>query len=294
MRPFAMLIVLMAIICSSTAKGQEKDYVTLLQQTPPYDTLQQQSYPAFTYQPASDPQLVALRKTYKLDMVAGKGSDVERAIRLLDWFHQQVPHEDVRNIPVLTAQSIIEHQQKTKGGQGCYPLAIGMNEIFLAMGFKSRVVICFSGLYPEPQGGHVINSVYIDSLQKWVYMDPQENAYIKDEEGRMLSIAEVRQRIINKEPLILNTTANYHNVPTNKEEYLYQFMAQHLYRMICPLNSAYNTQTRSDNRLLQYVELLPAGSKDPRVDMFETGVHSDYRVINYHTNNNRLFWQRPA
>lgn len=298
MKSFRVLLpALLSILTSAVfAFGEASDtvnFVALLKKSAPYNYTQKQTYPAFTYQSPTDPQLTALRKTYSLDSVAGKGCQVQRAIRLLDWFHRQVPHQDVASIPVLTAQNIITSYRNTKIGQGCYPLSIGMNEIFLAMGFKSRSVICFSGLYPVTHGGHVINSLYIDSLKKWIYMDPQENAYIKDEKGNFLSIAEVRERLIAGKPLLLNPTANYHGVPTKKEEYLYQFMAQHIYRLICPLNSEYNSQTRTDGKLLQYVELLPAGATDPLIDGFETSARKDYQVITYHTNNDQLFWQKP-
>jgi len=282
-------IVFLAIF--SSVNGQKT--VVDLKRTPPYDTLRWQNFPSFTYQSASDPQLTALRLTYHLDSVAGTGTEADRAIRLLEWFHNQVPHADVVNIPVLTAQTIISNYREKKAGQGCYPLSIAMNEIFLAMGFKSRSVICFSNLYPEPEGGHVINAVYIDSLKKWIYMDPQDNAYVKDERGRLLSIEEVRTRLIDGRPMFLNATANYHNKPTKKGEYLYKFMAEHLYRMICPLNSEYNSQTRAGGKLIRYVELLPVGSIDPAIDMFETSVHNDYEVVTYHTNNNKVFWQQP-
>lgn len=290
----SLLFVLYAALAFADIKATDStDFLAVLKKTAPYNDTQRQTYPAFTYQLPTDPQLIALRKTYNLDSVAGKGSEIQRAIRLLDWFHRQVPHEDVAPIPTLTAQTIITFYRDKKIGQGCYPLAIAMNEIYLAMGFKSRSVICFSNIYPIAQGGHVINSLYIDSLKKWIYMDPQENAYIKDENGNFLSIAEVRERLKNSQPLVLNATASYHGIPTKKEEYLYHFMAQHIYRMICPLNSEYNSQTRSDGKLLQYVELLPAGSIDPLVDGYETSARKTYQVITYHTNNDVLFWQKP-
>jgi hypothetical protein len=294
---FLTLLILLALKADSLQAASpvrdSVDFISLLKKSPPYDDKQRQLFPTFTYQPATDLHLARLRKLYKLDSVAGKGNETERAIRLLDWFHRQVPHQDVATVPVLTTQNIINSYKVNKIGQGCYPLSIAMNEIFLAEGFKSRSVICFSGLYPVAQGGHVIDAVYINSLNKWIYMDPQENAYIKDENDNFLSIEEVRERLIDGRPLVLNTTANYHGVPTKKEEYLYQFMAQHIYRLICPLNSAYNSQTRGPGKLIQYVELLPAGSVDPGVDGFETSVRDNYQVITYHTNNNKLFWQKP-
>jgi hypothetical protein len=269
------------------------NYVTILKKSAPYHRGEDQNFPAFTYQSADDPHLTDIRKIYHLDSIAGKGSEVTRVIRLLQWFHDEVPHDDVKPLDVLTAKNIIETYRSTKYAAGCYPLSIAMNEIFLSMGIKSRSVICFSGVYPTPAGGHVLNSVYIDSLHKWIYIDPQENAYIKDEKSNFLSIAEVRERLIDGRPLVLNSTANYHHVPDKKEVYLYQFMAQHLYRMICPVNSAWDSQTRQSGKTLEYVELLPYGSQEPGIDGFETKKHQNYLVISYHTNDDILFWQKP-
>lgn len=257
----------------------------------PYNRVQQQRFPAFTYQSAADPDLTYLREHYRLDSVAAGGTQTDKVIRLLNWFHNQVPHEDVTPISPLNARHIIENYRSTSTGQGCYPLAVAMNEILLSMGFKSRVVICFSNLYPAPDGGHVVNTVYIEALNKWIYIDPQENAYIKDENGNFLSVAEVRERLINGKPMVLNATANYHGLPSKKEDYLYKFIGEHLYRMICPLNSAYNTETR--HGLHTYVELLPFGGREPAPSMYETGVYKDFSVVGYHTANDQLFWQRP-
>ena len=280
-------------LASFASQRDSVDHIAELRKTAPYNRNGLQNFPAFTYQSALDPHLTELRKTYHLDSVAGDGSEVERAVRLLEWFHKQVPHADVAPLKALTASNIIETYRKTKYAQGCYPLAIAMNEIFLSMGFPSRCVICFSNLFPLPAGGHVINSVYIDSLNKWIYMDPQENAYIKDEEGHLLSIAEVRERLIDGRPLVLNPTANYHQIPTKKEEYLYRFMAEHIYRMICPVHSQWDSETREDGKTLEYVELLPYGSQEPAIDGYETKKHQRYLVISYHTNNDSLFWQKP-
>jgi len=291
----SLLLVLSLFTYLSPANGQTKDqtdYIAILKQTNTYDTTQRQTFPNFTYQLPSDPHLTELRKFYHLDSVAGKGNEVTRAIHLLEWMHNTVPHDDVSNLKVMNASNIIETYKATKYAQGCYGLSISMNEIFLAMGFKSRSVICYSNL-PVPQGGHVINSIYIDSLKKWVWMDPQENAYVMDEKGNLLSIGEVRERLIDGRELVLNKTANYHHVPTKKEVYLYQFMAEHIYRMICPLNSAYNSQTRADGVTIKYVELLPINNVETRIDGFETSQYPTYNVITYHTNDDVLFWQKP-
>ncbi|WP_214073396.1 transglutaminase-like domain-containing protein [Mucilaginibacter sp. dw_454] len=287
------LFMLMAVSISlSTQAKTVTDTLTALQHTLPYRADGTQNFPNFTYQKADDLPLTHLREKYHLDSVAGNGSDVERVIRLLAWFHKQVPHNDVGPLPELNAENIIDTYRAKHYAQGCYGLAIATNEIMLSMGYSSRVVICFSNKYPEPQGGHVINTVFIPSLNKWVYIDPQENAYLKDEKGNLLSIAEVRERLVKRQPIILNPTANYHDIPTKKEEYLDKFMGEHLYRMICPLNSEYNSQTR-DGRKIEYVELLPYGSVEPPFTFIETQQSAKQKIVCYHTSNADLFWKKP-
>lgn len=288
-------VCLLFVLSSSVHAQQQPEILDGLRAGAKYVSGQPVKFPDFTYQPASAPELLAIKKKYNLDSIAGKGGEVEQAKRLLKWFHNKVPHNDGPNIPVLNANTIIDSYVERRQYHGCYPLAIAMNEVFLAAGFKSRVVICFSDRYPEPKGGHVINTVYMPSLKKWVYMDPQDNAWITDENHQLLSIAEVRERLIQGKFLQLNDDANYHDVKAQKEDYLYTFMAEHLYRMICPLHSEYDSQTRKSGKTITYVELLPYGSIDPTVDGFETNYNKEKntQVITYHTNDANVFWKLP-
>src|SRR5476651_1630818 len=88
---------------ASAIQGDSVSHIAVLKKSAPYNRKSDQNFPAFTYQAASDPHLTELRMTYNLDSVAGKGDEVTRAIRLLQWFHNQVPHEDVGSLKVLTA-----------------------------------------------------------------------------------------------------------------------------------------------------------------------------------------------
>lgn len=290
------LLALLGLFTTGWASAQiETPELRELRQGKEYNISQKQTFPDFSYQSSDHADLTKIRTKYGLDAIAGKGSDIQRAKRLLKWFHEEVPHNDAPNIESLNAISIIDSYRSKKQAHGCYPLSIAMNEVFLAMGFQSRTVICFSGKYPNPEGGHVINSVYIPSLKKWIYMDPQDNAYIMDENDNLLSIAEVRERLINGGVLKLNADANYHGKADDINDYLYTFMAKNLYRLICPLKSEFGSQTRAKGRTIQYVELLPVASKDPVVDGFETNTNAKtgVNVINFHTNNDGLFWKKP-
>lgn len=290
------MLFLLAIHFLHTAEGfgqLNSPAIELLKRSGSYEHTEDPNFPVFTYQSVNSKELRGIRNAYRLDSVAGTGSDVERAIRLLEWFHNEVPHEDEVNLEVLNAPHIIDTYRNRKISQGCYPLAIAMNEIFLSMGYKSRTVICFSGVYNNLNGGHTINAVYIESLKKWVYMDPQDNLYVMDEKGNLLSIMEVRERLISGKTLLINPGANYHNESQNVKAYFEEFMGEHMFRFICPLNSAFDSETRASGRTLYYVELLPLNSGTPPVDKFETSMRKGVNVVNYHTSNELLFWAAP-
>lgn len=110
--------------------------------------------------------------------------------------------------------------------------------------------------------------VYINSLKKWVWMDPQENAYLMDEKGLLLNIQELRERLIAGKKFIINPEANYHNVRTTKDQYINDFMLEFMYRFTCPVTTEYNSQTRTAGKILRHGEILPAGNKIPPSDNF--------------------------
>jgi len=287
------IFLLFAFSCYASAQAPPKiDYVKILKEGK-YNMLQRQKFSKFIYQSSEDENLTELRKEYNLDSIAGKGSDINKAINLLQWMHKTVPHEDEYNHKLLTAKNIIETYKEKGLAQGCYPLAIAMNEIFLAMGFKSRIVICFAADFDHPNGGHVINTVFIPSLHKWVWMDPQFNAYLKDENGDYLSIAEVREKIINHHTIFLNSNADYHGETIDVNYYLYEFMVEHLYRFISPVNNGFSSETRESGKTITYIELLPSKSKKPTSGTFESHAANGIQVITIHTNNPLIFWEKP-
>ena len=69
-----------------------------------------------------------------------------------------------------------------------------LNEMYLAMGFKSRYVTCMPS-DPNDNDCHVINIVYSETLNKWLWVDPSFGIYVTDENNNMLGIAETRERL---------------------------------------------------------------------------------------------------
>ncbi|MEW6014476.1 MAG: transglutaminase domain-containing protein, partial [Candidatus Zixiibacteriota bacterium] len=151
--------------------------------------------PSFIYSPPTDTGLTRLRNIYALDSVTGEKNEIEQIISLLKWSHHAVRHDGSVN-PVdpkeRNALTILDACRTTNRGVNCRMMATLLNEVFLAMGFKSRHITCMPKDKEDPDC-HVINIVYSDSLEKWLYMDPTFQAYLMDSAGNILNVEEVRE-----------------------------------------------------------------------------------------------------
>jgi hypothetical protein len=188
-----------------------------------YNAADNRPLPAFTYQSADNPNLVLVKKTFKLDSVAGSGNEASRAINILHWVHNTVHHDRQHEsgIKHFNAFEIVSTATAKNIGVSCGELATVLNECYLAMGWRSRKVYCFpkDSLHTD-YDSHVINIGYLPSKKKWVWVDPTNDAYVMDENGELQSIEEVRERIINDKPLIINPDANWnHKASETKEHY---------------------------------------------------------------------------
>ena len=61
--------------------------------------------------------------------------------------------------------------------------------------------------------------VYSNTLDKWIWVDPTNNAWVMDENGIMLSVQEVRERLRDGRPVTLNEEANWNNQQKITKEY---------------------------------------------------------------------------
>lgn len=273
---------------------KESDYKFILHESAPYNRDERKpvchaeavtdSIPQFTYMNPNDSNLVRIREYFNLDSIAGSGNEISKIKNLLAWVHDIVRHDGNSYNPTKkNAIAIVELCRKENRGVNCRMMAQVLNECYLAMGFKSRYVTCMPKTYINDC--HVINAVYSNTLDKWVWVDPTFNAYVTDENRILLSIAEVRERLRKDEPLVLNEDANWnHQNKQTKEYYLDTYMAKNLYYVICPLRSEYNTETKQE------------GKKDPVfISLIPQGFDSQgkYRAADYETTNDRYFWQAP-
>ena len=261
---------------------EQYDHLNVLKNAAPYSHEDTDSLPRFVYQPADETCLKQVREFFSLDEIAGEGDEISKILNILRFVHDSIRH-DGGNYALceFDAIDIYNYHKSTGKGVNCRHLAITLNEMYLSMGFYSRYVTCMPK-DPNDQDCHVINAVWSSQLKKWIWVDPTFYAYVMDENGTLLGINEVRERLIDSRPLVLNEDANWnHKSKQTKEYYLENYMAKNLYYIERITESRFNPESRYRNTGSKYVELVPSDVEK---------VSNGWIIQTYDTD---YFWQSP-
>ncbi|PAW92290.1 hypothetical protein CKK33_01790 [Mucilaginibacter sp. MD40] len=267
------------------------DYGYILKTAGDYRPKAYPALPSFTYQTASAPELVTFRKKFNLDSISGNGDEISRIKNLLYWVHNLIRHDGNSNNPASrNAVDLINVCQKENRGLNCRMLATILKDAYQAEGFTARMVTCM----PKDTADfdcHVINVVWSKTLNKWLWMDPTNNAYVSDNKGNLLSIQEVRERLIRKRPLVLNADANWNNKQKQtKENYLDSYMSKNLYWLQCSVKSEWDLESRKENQSpVEYINLYPGeystiGSLPKKANRSQ---------VIYAAGDPAMFWSKP-
>ena len=234
---------------SLLAQVSDRQPISVLKKSAPYAKDAARQDILFRYQPKESKNLRMVRDYFKLDSVAGQGDELSKIISLLHFAHDNIRHDGSNQaFAELDAIDLYNYYKTTGKGVNCRQLAISLCEMYLSI--DSLDYEC-----------HVINTVWSEQLQKWLYIDPTMDAWVTDENGTMLSIDEVRQRLISDRPLVLCETANWnHESQQTKEYYLETYMAKNLYYFVCKKLNRFNPESLyRDNDPAGDVRLIPAG-----------------------------------
>lgn len=261
---------------------EQYDNLSVLKSAAPYSHEDTDSLPRFSYQSAEDTRLKNVKEFFSLDEVAGDGDEVSKILNILRFVHDSIRHNG-NNYALceFDAIDIYNYYKSTGKGVNCRHLAIALNEMYLSMGIPSRYVTCMPK-DPNDQDCHVINAVWSSQLKKWIWVDPTFYAFVTDENGTLLGIAEVRERLIDGRPLVLNEDANWnHESQQTKEHYLENYMAKNLYYIECVTENRFNPESRYRDTGSSYVILVPSDDKEESSERMVFTHDADY------------FWQAP-
>ena len=196
------------------ARFEEAGWERILEQHGNYAAIESK-LPSFIYVDADWEGLPELREKYGLEAIAGPGDDVSRILNLLHWVHATIRHDGNAGEPTdRHAAALIELCREQDRGLNCWMLATVLNEVYLAMDYRSRIVSCYPMGDPSiTHEWHVITEVYVPSLAKWIWVDPTLDTGVRDDEGDLLGIAEVRRRLVDGLPVHASPGMNW-NGPT--------------------------------------------------------------------------------
>ena len=245
---------------------QEHDFLNVLRQVPAYAAQPASTAPAFSYAAPTTPDLKRVREFFRLDSIAGDGDEISRMKNIMYWLHDHIPHDGSGGFPDNTPRNAIalyQACQSQQRGLNCRGLALVLSEMYLAMGWPARALTCQPKNYRFDPDCHVIDMVWSRQLNKWVWMDPSFAAYVTDENGLLLHPGEVRQRLIDGRPLVLNEDANWnHQSRQTKAHYLEEYMAKNLYYLSAFLHNKFGLEA-PDTNYEDYYTLTPEGCEPP-------------------------------
>lgn len=262
---------------------KQTDYLSVLRSSASY-TQKPTTLPVLRYAPTYNHDLTKLQAAYQLDSIAGNGDETSRLINLMNWVHACVAHNG--NIPIPDSRNALALLQERE--LDCRGLATILNEVYLALGYPSRITLCMPKDSADHEN-HTVVSVFSTTYSKWVMMDPTSDAYICDTSGHLLGLKEIRENIINGEPMKLNPEANWNGkVARTIDEYLYSYMTKNLFWFETPLFSTSGSETFAGGKRVDYLRLYPKAFKP-----------SEATIIPYQhgtvfvTTNEHEFWQPP-
>jgi hypothetical protein len=263
----------------------QESYLEILSKSNPYAE-NPEPCPNVSYAAPTDSMLTLTRKYFNLDSVAGNGDDMSCIKRLTYFIHDLVRHDGSSSWPdcPFNARALAQVCQEQERGLNCRFMAIMLTECLLAEGIPARYLTCQSREWDTDGDCHVICVAWSRELGKWVWCDPTFAAFVSDENGVPLHPGEVRYRLQNSLPVVLNDDANWnHSVPQTVDGYLKQYMAKNLYYITCNLDNCAepegNKQTYPHQRG-NHMALIP--------------VESTFTGASVLTSDSPGFWRAPS
>jgi len=211
----------------------------------------------YWYPGCSGEYLTKLRQTYKIDsIINGAINDEERVLNIIHWVHNQWEHNG-NNIPKkYDAISILEEAQLGKKFR-CAEYGIVASACLNSVGLKARTIgLKTKDVETRKSGaGHVATEVFLNDLQKWVFIDVQWDI-IPYLNNIPLNAVELQKAISeNFQDLEYKSYSSVSKM--NYSSWIYQYL---FYFDTVFDNSGANRKVDNKRRVM----LVPIGAKEPK------------------------------
>lgn len=172
------------------------------------------------------PELAALREQYGLEAIAGDGSAFDRAVCVMDWLTSHVRHDGSCNPEGsrCAATALAYAFDQPDKGVNCAWLATTLTECLLSLGIPARTVYIMP-FAPYDCDNHVVTEVWDGG---WILLDPTCNCFVRDAEGRLLSVFGLRAALADQQAVVFNEGLRYNGQPYKAEDHR-DYLAKDLY-----------------------------------------------------------------
>lgn len=195
------------------------------------------------------PEWVTLRERYGLTELAGKGSELRRAKRLLHSLAPKLAHSPFydNHVPCNALDLLAYSLNEPEHGINCLNKAKILEECCLALGIYARRVFLMP-YSPYDFDNHVVTEIYDCKMGKWIMLDPSMDGLFVDETGAPLSLLEMRERFANAQFVTyVRSTDRLRDLPALREKYLDQnaYICKNLFFFYVDGDSTFGETDRS-------------------------------------------------
>lgn len=191
----------------------------------------------------TDPRLTQLRKKYALEDIAGVGDDFIKLLRITFWLSKHLKFGAPHSTESFHALDVIE---KSIDGyeSNCYIAATVLVECFLSMGFVARMVRCMP-IDLRFNECHCVAIAFIQDYKKFVAFDASMGGCYINEFGIPMSLAEIRNAII--EGSKINLRSIYHSDYVNNFKF---YLSKNLVRFQSLKNTTYGNAIAENRNIM--------------------------------------------
>ena len=238
------------------------------------------------YQTEVSEYLENLKEAYSLDFVNNKMNDTEVALAVLNWTNSQWQHNG-NNSPSKNDAITILNEVRDGQQFPCFAYAIVLRDQLNALGFKARTIYLKTQDAENRKGppGHVATEVYLDDVQKWVFMDGQFNV-MPVLNGIPLNAVEFQNAIGNHYAEFELESLSEEKIA--KKNYV-SFVYDYLYYFDTTLDNRYGEIQKHKIDDKRSIMLVPTGAKNlSHIDFWNLEVN--YCI---YTNSVKDFYAKP-
>lgn len=271
------------------------NYIYLLKKFNDYSTGSTSWSKCYTISDSSDKGLLDLKRKYNLNNLAIKNNEIERCLMAMEWTFQHLLFRNYSEFnEKLNAANILEFSRKNHKTVNCLCHATVLTEVLLSLGFVARKISCLP-IDIVPFDNHVVTVVFIESLHKWIMLDPSMSCYITDKDGNILSLPEIRYNLINNKKICIETFSRFSTLSVtankqfefNQQEYI-AYLYKNLFRF---MSRSVQSSAATKNKDVFYM-LVPKGFLE--ANTVQKSFVEDEEVELRITDDDEFFWNNKG